>query len=264
LLSKALGMTLVSKPQALIDEDGVDPFRQDEVVPTVWANSLQVICEEVLFAGRKPEFPRDNESLFTFEVFYKVLNCVERAQQYVKRCVIQNVNKPPFGVNLTDGEGTSGRRECKTVHQDDMILTAEKMVITYEIGVNHQAASSAESPPACFGNSMGNDNSMNLHPVWLRKWDWKRLDARRIEKESVGVLSNPTFSAINLIRGLFDRLFVPSPPGNFWISVTLVLDIFVAKDENVVLEHYEQIADFPAIAARPLLVMIDARIAPET
>ena len=110
---------------------------------------------------------------------------------------------------------------------------------------------------------MGNHNTMNLHPVWLRKWDWKRLDACRIEKETVGVLSNPTFGTINLFCGLLDRLFVPSPPGNFRVYLRLVLDIFVTKDDDVVLEHYEAIADFPTIAARPLLVVIDARIAPE-
>ncbi len=110
---------------------------------------------------------------------------------------------------------------------------------------------------------MSNNNTMNLHPVWLRKWDRKRLDARRIEKETIGVPSNPTFGTINLTCGLLNCLFVPSPPGNFRVNVRLVLDIFVTKDDDVVLEDYEQIADFPTIAARPLLVVIDARIAPE-
>ena len=138
------------------------------------------------------------------------------------------------------------------------------MIITYDIGVNHQAATSAEITPTCFGNSMGNNNAMNLHPFWLRKWDWKRLDARTIEKETVGVLFNPTFGTINLISGLLDRLFVPSPPGNCRVSVRLVLDIFVTKDENVVLEHYEQVADLfsvPTMAA--MLVAIDARVVPK-
>jgi len=264
-LRKALGMLLVTKPQALINEDDVYPFRQDEVVPSVWANLAEVICEKFLLASRAPKSPGCNEPLFTLEVFYKVFNRVERAQQYVKRRVIQNVNETPFWVNLTDAEGTSRRRECKaTVHQDDTILTEEKMIITYEIGVNHQAATSAESTPTCFGNSMGNNNTMNLHPVWLRKWDWKRLDARTIEKETVGVLFNPTFGTINLIGGLLDRLFVPSPPGNFRVNVRLVLDIFVTKEEDVVLEHYEQVADFfsvPTMTA--MLVAIDARIAPK-
>jgi hypothetical protein len=145
-----------------------------------------------------------------------------------------------------------------------MILTDKKVIITYEIGVNHQAATSAESTPTCFRNSMGNNNTVNLHPFWLGKWHWKRLDARTIEKETVGVFFNPTFGTINLISGLLDRFFVPSPPGNFRVRVRLVLDMFVAKDKHVVLEDDEQVADFfsvPTMAA--ILVAIYARVAPK-
>ena len=120
-------------------KDHVCPVWQDEVVPAVWANIAEIICEKFLFASRTPKFARCNEPLLTLQIFYKVFNRVERAQQYVKRCVIQDVNETPFWVTLTDSERASRRRECKaTVHQDDMILAVEEMIITYEIGINHQ------------------------------------------------------------------------------------------------------------------------------
>lgn len=111
---------------------------------------------------------------------------------------------------------------------------------------------------------MGNNNTMNLHPVWIRKWDRKRLDAPTIEKEAVGILFNPPFGTINLVGGILECLFVPSPPRNFWVNVILVLDIFIAKDEDVVFKHYEQVADFlsiPTVAA--MLIPIDTGVTPK-
>ncbi len=131
-------MLLVTKPMALIKKNDVCPLRQNEVVTAVGTNVAEIICEKILFTSRTSKFAGCNETLLTLEVFNKVRNGVEGAQQYVKRNVIQDVNEAPFWVNLTDGERASRRWDCKaTIHQIDVILAAEKMIITYEIGTNH-------------------------------------------------------------------------------------------------------------------------------
>src|SRR5713101_2106971 len=101
---------------------------------------------------------------------------------------------------MTDGEGASGGRECETaIHQDDMILTEEEMIITSETGDNHQATASTEGTPTSFRDAMSNSDTMYAHPFWLRKGDWKRLNACRIQKETVRILFDPSFSSIELV-----------------------------------------------------------------
>jgi hypothetical protein len=266
-LSEVLGMLLVFNPHAFINENDVCSFRQEDVVPSVWANVAEVICKEVLFASRTPEFPRYNEPLFTLEVFYKVFDCVERVQQNFNRRVIQNVNETLVWVNLTDGERASTRRECEAaIHEDDVVLIEQKMIITYDTGVNHQAAAAAESVSTRFGDAMGNNNTMYLHSFWLGKRNRKRLDARTIQKEPVGVFFDPPFSTKDLISGLLDRLFIPTPPGDFRFRMSQIADIFITKDDDVILKDYQQIADFfpvPTMTPRPSLVTINCGITPQ-
>lgn len=140
------------------------------------------------------------------------------------------------------------------------------MIITDEIGINHQTAATAEGVPTGFGYAMGHHDAMNPFPFWFRKGDWDWLSACTIEEETVWMLFDPSLSTIDLFSGFLDRLLVPSPPGHFRPCVRLVLDMFVTEDDDMVLEYYEQVTDFfpiPTMAARPSLVAVDARVAPE-
>ncbi|HXG23684.1 MAG TPA: hypothetical protein VNJ09_03945, partial [Chthonomonadales bacterium] len=172
-LIKSLGMLLIAKPKALIDGDEVYTVRQDEVVPTIWANIAEVVCEEVLFPSRKPESPRRYQSLFTREILYKILDRVERAQEHVKRGVIEHVNETLAWIDLTDHEGASGRRQREvTIHQDDMILPAKEMIITDKTGNQHQAAAAAEGTPTGLGCAMGHNDTMDPHAFRRRNGKW--------------------------------------------------------------------------------------------
>jgi len=86
---------------------------------------------------------------------------------------------------------------------------------------------------------MGNNDAMDLHSFWLRQGDWERVNTCMVQKETVRTLFDPLFSTMDLVSGALYSLFVPSPPGNLRVSVRLVLDIFVTKDNDVVLEHYK-------------------------
>lgn len=150
-------MPLVTKPKPLIDANDICPFWQGERAPRVRPELTEVVCEQILFAGRIPEFPRRNEPLFTREIFHEVFDRVERAQQYVKRGVIEDMHETFARIDLADHEGAG--------HNRKVTFPRVGMIVSDETGNDHQAAAVARGAPTSSGRAV-RDDIVRRQPIW--------------------------------------------------------------------------------------------------
>ncbi len=112
---------------------------------------------------------------------------------------------------------------------------------------------------------MSDDNAMEdgCCRVWKRKR--KALRASGVEEEPLRVGFDPAFSTPYLLCRFLYSMVELSPPVEFLIISMRIDTVLVGKNDDVVLEHYEEIANFFAYFCgwRIQLVTVDSSMTPE-
>jgi hypothetical protein len=83
---------------------------------------------------------------------------------------------------------------------------------------------------------MGNDYAMKDRMRRIRERYWERHTALPVQEQAVRKLPNPPLGPPNLLSGFQHRLPVPPAPANFGIAGVVELDVFIAENDDVVLE----------------------------
>src|SRR6266851_7697158 len=112
---------------------------------------------------------------------------------------------------------------------------------------------------------MSDNNAMEDGCCRIWKRNRKALRASGVEKEPLRVGFDPSLSTPDLLCRFLYSTFEPSPPVEFLIVSSRIGTVFVGKNDDVVFEHDEEIANFLAYFCcwSIQLVTVDSSITPE-
>ena len=84
--------------------------------------------------------------------------------------------------------------------RESTISPLQKVLITYDVGVDHQAAGATEQVAALPRAVMGNYNSMENCLLRIGQCDWESVSTVRVEEKTIRVLANPSLGTKHLNR----------------------------------------------------------------
>ena len=112
---------------------------------------------------------------------------------------------------------------------------------------------------------MRHDDQTETHPLHRRQVNRQRTLTLAVQKDSIRVLTNPTFCSPRLFSRFLNGLLKPSLPVALDVMRILELAMLVGENDDLLVEDHQEIANLFAVAAtlRFALVPVHARIAPE-